>query len=175
MRNISKKIRKIRRARQLTQEDLANQSGISLDVIRKIENFEIIPLGNTLNAIAISLHVSAEELYNKKRHKIFHWIQVSQFTFLFAPLLNILIPFLIWKSKSGEIAGIHTLAKRVINFQLTWTLLLLILSVLSSLYKEDFFFFIGIILLLNIYNFILVSANILKKKAIYKPTFKFIK
>ena len=40
------------------------------------------------------------------------------------PLLGILIPFILWTSKKGKIKNSDKLGKDLINFEITWTILL---------------------------------------------------
>ncbi|WP_397447907.1 DUF4870 domain-containing protein [Polaribacter sp. R77954] len=45
------------------------------------------------------------------------YLNLSALTFLFFPLLGILIPFILWKSKKGKIKNINKLGKDLIKLK----------------------------------------------------------
>jgi len=51
-------------------------------------------------------------------------LNVSAFSFLLFPLLGILLPFILWITKKDQIKNVDHFGKQVINFQITWNLLL---------------------------------------------------
>lgn len=55
-------IRRLRRARNLSQEDLAERAGISVSTLSRIERGEVIPSFETLRELAAALGVEAEAL-----------------------------------------------------------------------------------------------------------------
>ena len=56
------KIKELRESKGLSQEELCENSGISLRTIQRIENGESVPRGSTLKTIASSLNVSPDSL-----------------------------------------------------------------------------------------------------------------
>lgn len=62
--NIQTKIKELRDRKGLSQEELCENSGISLRTIQRIENGECVPRGSTLKIIASSLNVSPDFLIN---------------------------------------------------------------------------------------------------------------
>ena len=56
------KIKELRESKGLSQEELCENSGISLRTIQRIENGESVPRGSTLKTIASSLNVSPDFL-----------------------------------------------------------------------------------------------------------------
>lgn len=59
---IAKKISEIRKAKGLTQEDLADKAKINLRTIQRIENSESEPRGKTLHLICEVLQIDTKEL-----------------------------------------------------------------------------------------------------------------
>lgn len=127
----------IRESRHLTQQELAEKSGVSVRTIQRIEAGGSLK-GHTLKQLAAALGVAKEELLepvgqageislpdNK------HFNQLLNLTTLlfFLPLLNILAPWLLmkWKGKKSEIG------LRLIILQIAWVLLTLVLVISASL------------------------------------------
>lgn len=89
MNNISNNIKKIRLEKGLTQQELANQSGIDLEIIQKIENFEINPSEEIISKLSHTLEVSPKQLTNdKQRKKVFELLQLSQLAFIVTLLIS---------------------------------------------------------------------------------------
>lgn len=67
--NVGKKfgvhVRSLRHARQLTQEELAERSELSVDAIRRIERGAFSPSLETVNKLATGLDVSLRTLFNE--------------------------------------------------------------------------------------------------------------
>uniref|UniRef100_UPI00321663EE helix-turn-helix domain-containing protein n=1 Tax=uncultured Draconibacterium sp. TaxID=1573823 RepID=UPI00321663EE len=62
--NTQIKIKELRERKGLSQEELCENSGVSLRTIQRIENGESVPRGSTLKNIATSLNVSSDLLIN---------------------------------------------------------------------------------------------------------------
>ncbi|MBS2099006.1 helix-turn-helix domain-containing protein [Carboxylicivirga linearis] len=62
--NTPTKIKELRERNGLSQEELCENSGISLRTIQRIENGESVPRGSTLKMIASTLNVSSDSLIN---------------------------------------------------------------------------------------------------------------
>ncbi len=58
------KIRKLREAKKLTQEDLAYHASLDFSYINQIENGKRNPTLNVLEQIAKALHISLKELFS---------------------------------------------------------------------------------------------------------------
>ncbi len=58
-------VRALRHARQLTQEELAERSELSVDAIRRIERGAFSPSLETVNKLASGLDVSLRTLFNE--------------------------------------------------------------------------------------------------------------
>lgn len=62
MEDIAKHLRNERLAKGLTQQELADQSGLSLRSVQRIENAEVVPRIHTLKMICTVLNVSYDDL-----------------------------------------------------------------------------------------------------------------
>lgn len=133
--NIAKNIKELRVSKGLSQERLAEAAGISLRTVQRIENNETEPRGYSLQQIASALQTTpeqlgvAEEIPETKstggQGLVYITImRLSALSFLFFPLLGIVIPFILWVIKRRQIPGIDTIAKRLLFFQSAFCLLL---------------------------------------------------
>ena len=124
--NIGKKVRKLRNIRGISQEFLAEESGLNIRTIQRIEKGETTPNGDTWRRLAIALKVSPDELIESTAVEDINFLKklnLSALTFIFFPLLGILVPALMWISKKGKIKEIDIVAKKLINFEITWVIL----------------------------------------------------
>jgi transcriptional regulator with XRE-family HTH domain len=60
--DLAKQVREWRRARRLSQEQLEGKAGLSHNAISRIENGQVSPRLDTLDAIADALEISVEQL-----------------------------------------------------------------------------------------------------------------
>ena len=67
---VAKKISETRKAKGLTQEELAEKSKVNLRTIQRIENNESEPRGKTLNLICDALQLDTSELTIIENEKI---------------------------------------------------------------------------------------------------------
>ena len=127
-----------RQMNSLSQEQLAEQSGISIRTIQRIEKGIATGSAFTLKALANTLHISTTDLKTQKivyalpqynNQSQLKWLNLSVLSVLLIPLTNIIIPvFLFWKNKTNE--AINTEGRRVISFQILWTLVTLFLMLI---------------------------------------------
>ena len=59
---LQKRVKDLRIKQGLSQEELADKTGLSLRTIQRIENGESVPRSDTLKRIAIALKVSPDEV-----------------------------------------------------------------------------------------------------------------
>ena len=133
------RLKELRNQRGMSQEVLADESGLSLRTIQRIENGATNPTGDSLKRLANALSVNTDELIDwsikeDKRYLIF--LNLSALTFLFFPMLGILVPFILWTSRKGKIKNINKLGRDIINFQITWTILLFFIPFLLFLLSK---------------------------------------
>lgn len=88
--------------------------------IQRLEKGESNPTGESLKRLANTLNVSPDKLIDwsiKEDKKYLIYLNLSALTFLFFPLLGILIPFILWTSKKVKIKDIYKLGKDLINLK----------------------------------------------------------
>lgn len=125
MSQLGEKISIARKAKGLTQEKLADMAGINLRTLQRIEKGKTTPHGDTLNRIATALEIPLEELMNYGAMENTTYIKGMHFSVLtmcFIPLGHILLPLILWMFKKNSVKNLDFFAKKLLNFQLTWTL-----------------------------------------------------
>ncbi|MEX1382828.1 helix-turn-helix domain-containing protein [Lutibacter sp.] len=183
------RVKKLRNQKGMSQEFLAEESGLSLRTIQRIEKGESNPTGESLKRLANALKVSPDELIDwsiKEDKRYLTYLNLSALTFLFFPLLGILIPFILWTSRKGKIKNINKLGKDLINFEITWTLLLFFIPFLlfltakiglfENLTLNIIFIVIGVMYFFNLIFILLNTIRISnEKKVYYKPHITILK
>jgi uncharacterized Tic20 family protein len=136
-RNLAKRVKELRRKNGLFQEVLTENSGLSLRTIQRIENGETQPTGDTLKRIAKALNVTPNELVDwaiVEDKGFLKALNLSALTFLFFPLLGILVPLIMWISKKDKLKDLNKIGRDVINFEITWTILLFLGFLINAIY-----------------------------------------
>jgi uncharacterized Tic20 family protein len=131
--NLAQKLKELRNRKGLSQEVLAEDSGLSLRTIQRIENNETVPRGDTLKRLAIALDTSPDEIIDWKIQEDQNYLtlmSISALGFLFFPLLGIIIPLTMWIFKKDKIKNVNELGKSMLNFQISWTILLFLYYIL---------------------------------------------
>ena len=129
--NLAIKIKDLRNRRGFSQEQLSEESKLSLRTIQRIEKGESIPKGDTLVKLTRALNVTPDDLLDweiiedKGYVQLLNW---SSLGFIIQPLLGIIIPLVMWILKRGKIQCVDDTGKKIINFQITWILMLYLIS-----------------------------------------------
>ena len=137
--NLAKRVKELRKRKGLSQEELTENSGLSLRTIQRIENGETDPTGETLRRIASALKVNPDELIDwtiKEDTNFLKFLNLSALTFIFFPILGIIVPLILWVSKKDKIKGINKIAKDLINFQITWSILVFLFPIIGDKIKS---------------------------------------
>ena len=156
--------------------------------VQRIENGETQPTGDSIKRLSNALNVTPNELIDWRiieDNNILLLLSLSQLGFIAFPLLGILIPLIIWTSKKDKIKDVDQIGKAILNFQITWTLLLFFMAIgiviLSKLKLAINISFAGILITFSamyFMNFIIVVFNTLRyhngKPIKYKPAFPFL-
>ena len=183
------RLKELRNQRGMSQEVLADESGLSLRTIQRIEKGQSNPTGESLKLLSNALNVSPDDLIDwsiKEDKSYLTKLNLSALTFIFFPLLGVLIPFILWSSKKGKIKNINTLGKDLINFEITWTIfsffipiVLFITSktaIIEGISFSTFFIIIGILYFINFISILINTLRISNdKKTIYVAKIKFLK
>lgn len=203
--NLAPKVKELRKKKGFSQEELADNSGLSLRTIQRIENGETEPTGETLKRISNALNVNPEEIIDWtiiEDQGLLKAMNLSALTFILFPLLGIIVPLIIWISKKDKIKDINRIGENILNFEITWTIILFLGFILnifilakefSSLSIElnsseslvadsitnsgyRILIFYIIMYLINILFIIINTYRIHKNKDVfYHPKFKFIR
>lgn len=184
--NLAERVKELRSRKGISQELLAEESGLSLRTIQRIENNETVPRGDTLKRLAIALNTSPDDIVDWKVQEDQNYLTVmsmSALGFLFFPLLGIIIPLTMWMFKKDKIKNVNELGKSILNFQISWTLLLflyyifMITGMFGGIFRNSFFprsimgMFLPLIILYG-YNIIIIVFNTVR--VYQKKTFKYM-
>jgi uncharacterized Tic20 family protein len=174
-----------RRKKGLSQDQLAAISGVSARTIQRIEKGTVEAHPATLKMLADCLEVGVEDLVEQEPASTPSTVKASKVPVLlhglalfglFLPILNIILPAVLWVLKRDESDESDLQGKQVINFQLTMTL-----AFIPAIFLLIFFFPVGFPLVILIYFFTLVmclvnlfrSAN--QQPVRYPLTYTFLK
>lgn len=185
---LASRIKELRSRNGFSQEELSEKTGLSLRTIQRIENGETEPRGDSLKRIAMIFGVSPDEISDwqiVEDKNILTMLNLSQLGFLAFPLLGIIIPMAIWILKKEKVKGVNRLGISILNFQITWTIVLCVIYIGSMIrfmlpmrLPLSIFGIFGVITLYVINLLLIVSMTIkhLREKEIeYKPSFKFLR
>lgn len=126
---LAQRIKSLRNRKGFSQEELSEKSGLSLRTIQRIENGETEPRGDSLKRLAFAFDVSSDEIIDwtvKEDKGFLISLNLSALSFIIFPILGILVPLTIWISKKDKIRNVNEIAKDLLNFQITWTMLLFV-------------------------------------------------
>ncbi len=166
--DLAQRVKEIRMRKGLSQEALAEDSGLSLRTIQRIENNETIPRGDTLQRLANALNTSPDEILDwkiKEDKKYLGLMSIYSLAFLVFPLLGIIIPLTMWVMNKDTIKNVNELGKLILNFQLTWSLILFLYLIFATMLNVEMLglFFIAIpVLFLYLYNIIATLVNTIR-------------
>jgi transcriptional regulator with XRE-family HTH domain len=166
----------------LTQEELAEKSGISVRTIQRIEAGNT-PKGYTLKTLAEVLNISEAQLFDdstEQQHFNYQLIKLINLSslFFFIPLGNILIPLFFMHLKKE----VNNLTKQIISVQILWTIMSFVIFFLFVFIKNwlslnNQLTLVVLILsaLVNLYIIIRNTVEIDKQNKLYiKLNFSFI-
>ena len=163
------KLKQIREQQKITQEELAEKSGISVRTIQRIESGSA-PRGHTLKTLSGALDISENELLNNEStipkenseptngidfQKI-KLINLSSVLFVVAPPLNIFLPLLL----SHILQQRNVLTKQIISLQILWTILAPVFFMLGIFLKLGRSFTIVLLIVIVLSNIFLILRNL---------------
>jgi XRE family transcriptional regulator, regulator of sulfur utilization len=127
---LGKRLSRLRKSKGISQELLAENSSVSLRTIQRIETGNVTPRPHTIKTLAETLGVPMEDLYTPPSHtpeaphvaiaklRLMNFSALAGFVI---PLSNVIIPTLYWNRNRSN-ALIQEAGKKIISFQLLWTL-----------------------------------------------------
>ena len=187
--DLAGRIKELRKRRGFSQEELSEKSGLSLRTIQRIENAETEPLGDSLKRLAVAFDVAPEEIIDWQIQEDQNYLSLMSFSalgFLIFPLLGIIIPLTLWIMKKDKIKNVDKIGKAILNFQITWTIVLFLLltfmlltTVFSMNMDMSMFSIILIVCGLYTYNLLIIIIKTIRissmKEVYYKPALNILR
>ncbi len=187
--HLSSRVKELRNRKGISQEALAEESGLSLRTIQRIENGETNPTGDTLKRLSSALNVNPDELIDwtiKEDKRYLTFMNLSALTFIFFPLLGIIVPFMLWTSRKDKLKNINKIARDLINFEITWTIALFFVPIILFLFTKigilenlSLKIIITVIALMYFLNIMFIIFNTLRitnnKDVVYYSIIKFLR
>lgn len=184
---LSDKVKELRSQFGFSQEELAKQTQLSLRTIQRIEQNETEARGDTLIRLAQAFDLKPIDLtglVKKEQSQLIPLLNLSALSFIVYPVLGFIVPLILWYFKRNGDPRLDEAGKKLINFQATWTLAIVLLYVLTILAKVMHFggifrIYIFMVLIGGFYalNFIIIVMNAFRsrknKVVIYKPAIPF--
>lgn len=177
------KLRKIRVANNLTQEELSNQSGISIRTIQRLEKGRAVGSSHTLKALAKTLGTQPRDLMGLEENQHVEenetnklkLLNFSILSVLLLPFGNLIMPALIF-FKHRKNKNVNQVGRKIISFQIVSTLILFFLCVLIFLFMGrgngaiplPVFVCYSMIVIVNVCIVIRTSIEIDQKKEVLK-------
>ncbi len=196
--NLAIKIKDLRNRKGFSQEQLSEESKLSLRTIQRIEKGESIPRGDTLIKLTQALGVTPDDLLewtDIEDKGYLTLLNLSAISILIQPILGIIIPLVMWILKREKIKLVDDTGRKLISFQITWTLTLYVafiiifegtfipfnfnfLKAIPS-FITNFSIVESVVLFLYLYNIVFIVLNIRRSqkglKNRYLPSIPFLK
>jgi len=197
--HLANQIKLLRTAKGYSQDYLAEHTKLSLRTIQRIESGQTEPHGDTLQRLASCLDVHVADLLEPKQQpatlpenkSYLMLLHLSGLSFLIFPLLGVIMPLIFWMLKRDQISGMAKTGKKVLNFQITWLIILVLfyrfliigpffnirISFVSSLGMPEMLLLLT--LLLYGYNILIVLCNAIleynNKRLFYIPALRLLR
>ncbi|WP_184549601.1 helix-turn-helix domain-containing protein [Mucilaginibacter sp. FT3.2] len=195
--DLTKKIKELRTKMGLSQGELAELSQLNLRTVQRIESGDTEPRGDSLKRLANALNVMPNDLieWTEKEDKgILIFLNLSALAFIAFPLMGGIVPLTIYMLKKDQVKNINETGKKLLNFQITWCLLIflgyiLLLCTMFLHFNFPFHFNFGglattdvlicVPLLYYGLNIVTILFNAYRsyagKAVIYKPAIRFLR
>jgi uncharacterized Tic20 family protein len=134
MESIATKIKQARIKKGMSQEELAEQSQISLRTVQRIESEQNEPRGKTLQLICDTLQINIEDLLDYGKHEDRQFLMFFHLSVIIGILFgigNILVPLILWMTKKDKVVGLQKIGARLLNFQIVWSVLMVLLPAIG--------------------------------------------
>jgi transcriptional regulator with XRE-family HTH domain len=190
--NSMSKLKSLRELQNLTQEELAEKSGVSVRTIQRIETGKE-PRGYSLRILAKALEVAESDLQNQEiergttaiiqektketlliNYAALKLINLSTIPFIVLPPFNIIIPLIIMVTMKQK----NTFTKQLISVQILWTIMAPIVFMLGIFLKLGHQFTLILMILIALSNVFIILRNAFEidrnKKLRYKLNFSLL-
>ena len=131
--DLAKKIKELRIRKGFSQDQLAETAHINLRTVQRIESGETEPRGDTLKRLAMALDVTPDELIvwaEQEDDSFLMFVNLSALAYIVFPLLGVIIPMTLWMSRKDKIKHLNEMGKRLLNFQISWCVLMFLIYAL---------------------------------------------
>lgn len=121
---LSQKITALRQAKGWSQELLAENAGINLRTLQRIENGHSSPRGDTLRRLSKALETELEVLFDASLADdigSLRLLHLSVMSFPIVPLGNLIFPAILWITRRDKVKHLYAHGQNVLNFQLIIT------------------------------------------------------
>ncbi|MBD2705682.1 helix-turn-helix domain-containing protein [Spirosoma sp. BT702] len=146
------RLKTFRRQRNLSQEELANLSGLSLRTIQRLEKSESVGSAYSLRTLARAFQLNPEDLMapqsslntisNPASLANLLRLNWSALAGIILPLANIVLPaILLWRYRHDQL--LRQQGQQIINFQIIWTLTTLLMMLVIPLLLAGLSFLVG--------------------------------
>lgn len=177
-----------RKTKGMTQEELAERSGITARTIQRIESGQVTPQVHTLKVLANCLGVTLEDLNRpsvdsnisppamlQMHTGLLAVMHITPLIGIYFPLMNIVAPLIIWLLKKDAYHIFDEQGRKLINFQITLSLIgglaIIIMVLYFPLGYPGFIACNLFAIIMAIYNMIAVLKH---RKIHYPLSIKFI-
>ena len=143
---LGEKILQLRKARGLTQEELAEAASINLRTLQRIEQGKTEPRGQTLRLIAEALDLSPDDLLGliqtpftlEEDQKMLQYLNLSSLAFWLVPFGNLIAPLILWRLNRNKVKGLGELGVNLLNFQTLWCVLCysILVAAMVSMFRQ---------------------------------------
>lgn len=133
--NLAIKIKDLRNRKGFSQEQLSEESKLSLRTIQRIEKGESVPRGDSLVKLTQALGVTPDALLewtDIEDKGYLTLLNLSAISILIQPILGLIIPLVMWILKREKIKLVDDTGKKLIGFQIIWILILYIILIIAS-------------------------------------------
>ncbi len=167
-------IKNIREKSGYTQLELAKKTGLSLRTIQRLESKNKEPKGHTLSVLSdvfeIKPSMLQEQFQSTEQSKAsettsIRLINLSVLSCIGIPFGNIILPLILW-NKNRKSKFVDEVGRRIINFQIIWSVALCILLCISPFISRLFFPSTSLILIVlsvvYVFNIIIVCYTAIK-------------
>jgi transcriptional regulator with XRE-family HTH domain len=132
------KIKTLRKSKGWSQEQLAQQSALSLRTVPRIEKGVTIPYRDSLLKLSEALGIHIEDMMREEPtekpddNDYMVAMHLSFLCFLYHPLLGLVLPFFMGMMKRGKNPCVDQSGKKLMGFQLIWLIVLYMLQLLVT-------------------------------------------
>lgn len=179
LQTLGQRVSSLRKTKGFSQEELAEESKISLRTIQRIEKDTTQPRGHTLKAIAAALDCTLEQLQDfsvaqtsvaettsQDFHKL-NMLNLSCLGILGLPFGNLIFPLLLYRKFKGD-QELKLAARKVINFQIIWYIIvaptLILIPLLQQTLDIRFPLILAFAVVAIAYNLFIVIRNTMRIK-----------